>query len=112
MTAETTGNNSGAGVQPSMFTTAQNALIELATAIVRQMIAAGSVEVRSGTRSRASIWLSRQDGNVIAYGLCQEWTRVGRSLAADIRFDDPTVSRRHALIVRSPTGCGCSTIGA
>jgi hypothetical protein len=26
------------------------------------------------------------------------WTRLGRSLAAHIRFDDPTVSRRHALI--------------
>jgi len=30
--------------------------------------------------------------------------RVGRSLAADVRFDDPTVSRRHALIVRQPDG--------
>jgi predicted RNA-binding Zn-ribbon protein involved in translation (DUF1610 family) len=29
------------------------------------------------------------------------WTRVGRSLAADIRFDDPTVSRRHAMLHRS-----------
>jgi pSer/pThr/pTyr-binding forkhead associated (FHA) protein len=29
---------------------------------------------------------------------------VGRSLAADVRFDDPTVSRRHALIVRQPDG--------
>jgi DNA-directed RNA polymerase subunit RPC12/RpoP len=28
------------------------------------------------------------------------WTRVGRSLAAHIRFDDPTVSRRHALVHR------------
>ncbi len=36
--------------------------------------------------------------------LTQEWTRVGRSLAADIRFDDPTVSRRHALLVRQPDG--------
>ncbi len=36
--------------------------------------------------------------------LTREWTRVGRSLAADIRFDDPTVSRRHALIVRQPDG--------
>jgi DNA-directed RNA polymerase subunit RPC12/RpoP len=36
--------------------------------------------------------------------LTREWTRVGRSLAADIRFDDPTVSRRHALIVRHPDG--------
>jgi hypothetical protein len=36
--------------------------------------------------------------------LAREWTRIGRSLAADVRFDDPTVSRRHALIVRSPDG--------
>ncbi|HYF25530.1 MAG TPA: FHA domain-containing protein [Baekduia sp.] len=33
-----------------------------------------------------------------------EWTRIGRSLAADVRFDDPTVSRRHALLVRAPDG--------
>ncbi len=37
-------------------------------------------------------------------GLTREWTRIGRSLAADLRFDDPTVSRRHALIVRHPDG--------
>jgi pSer/pThr/pTyr-binding forkhead associated (FHA) protein len=36
--------------------------------------------------------------------LTREWTRIGRSLAADIRFDDPTVSRRHALIVRHADG--------
>ncbi len=36
--------------------------------------------------------------------LVREWTRVGRSLAADVRFDDPTVSRRHALIVRQADG--------
>jgi pSer/pThr/pTyr-binding forkhead associated (FHA) protein len=36
--------------------------------------------------------------------LTREWTRIGRSLAADVRFDDPTVSRRHALIVRQPDG--------
>jgi len=36
--------------------------------------------------------------------LSREWTRIGRSLAADLRFDDPTVSRRHALIVRHPDG--------
>jgi pSer/pThr/pTyr-binding forkhead associated (FHA) protein len=41
---------------------------------------------------------------VVAFGLKREWTRIGRSLAADIRFDDPTVSRRHALIVRQPDG--------
>jgi pSer/pThr/pTyr-binding forkhead associated (FHA) protein len=36
--------------------------------------------------------------------LTREWTRIGRSLAADVRFDDPTVSRRHALVVRQPDG--------
>lgn len=30
--------------------------------------------------------------------LADGWTRIGRSLAADVRFDDPTVSRRHALV--------------
>ncbi|HET7484184.1 MAG TPA: FHA domain-containing protein [Solirubrobacterales bacterium] len=30
------------------------------------------------------------------------WTRIGRSAAADIRLDDPSVSRRHALIVSEP----------
>jgi len=44
------------------------------------------------------------DDQVVAFTLEREWTRIGRSLAADIRFDDPTVSRRHALIVRQPDG--------
>jgi pSer/pThr/pTyr-binding forkhead associated (FHA) protein len=37
-------------------------------------------------------------------GLDRDWTRIGRSLAADIRLDDPTISRRHALLVRGPDG--------
>jgi len=50
-------------------------------------------------------YLAYEDaGRVCAVALDKEWTRVGRSLAADIRFDDPTVSRRHALIVRQPDG--------
>src|SRR4051812_21633205 len=32
------------------------------------------------------------------------WTRIGRSLSAHIRFDDPTVSRRHALLHRDRSG--------
>lgn len=43
-------------------------------------------------------------GEAVVHALTREWTRVGRSLAADIRFDDPTVSRRHALVVRQPDG--------
>jgi len=50
-------------------------------------------------------FLAWQDGrDVRIAALEREWTRVGRSLAADVRFDDPTVSRRHALIVRQPDG--------
>lgn len=30
------------------------------------------------------------------------WTRIGRSASADLRLDDPSVSRRHALVVREP----------
>jgi pSer/pThr/pTyr-binding forkhead associated (FHA) protein len=43
-------------------------------------------------------------GDLHTVALTREWTRIGRSLAADVRFDDPTVSRRHALIVRQPDG--------
>jgi hypothetical protein len=45
-----------------------------------------------------------EDGVIELVALTREWTRIGRSLAADIRFDDPTVSRRHALIVRQADG--------
>lgn len=30
------------------------------------------------------------------------WTRIGRSATADLRLDDPSVSRRHALVVAEP----------
>ena len=50
-----------------------------------------------------------QPGDYLAYegdervrvsSLQEGWTRLGRSLSAHVRFDDPTVSRRHALIHR------------
>ncbi len=50
-------------------------------------------------------YLVYRDGETLVIAkLAREWTRVGRSLAADIRFDDPTVSRRHALVVRDDDG--------
>jgi predicted nucleic acid-binding Zn-ribbon protein len=50
-------------------------------------------------------YISYEEGDEVrTIALTREWTRVGRSLAADVRFDDPTVSRRHALIVRQPDG--------
>jgi hypothetical protein len=36
--------------------------------------------------------------------LQQGWTRIGRSMAAHIHLDDPTVSRRHALIHNEDEG--------
>jgi predicted RNA-binding Zn-ribbon protein involved in translation (DUF1610 family) len=41
-----------------------------------------------------------EDDRVRVVQLQEGWTRIGRSLAAHVRFDDPTVSRRHALIHR------------
>ena len=48
--------------------------------------------------------LYEDSGELRTVPLTREWTRIGRSLAADLRFDDPTVSRRHALVVRQPDG--------
>lgn len=45
-----------------------------------------------------------ESGALKTVALTREWTRIGRSLAADVRFDDPTVSRRHALVVRQADG--------
>jgi pSer/pThr/pTyr-binding forkhead associated (FHA) protein len=45
-----------------------------------------------------------RDGGIESRARGGEWARGGRSLAADVRFDDPTVSRRHALIVRQADG--------
>jgi predicted RNA-binding Zn-ribbon protein involved in translation (DUF1610 family) len=50
-------------------------------------------------------YLIYRDGNrVSVMPLTREWTKIGRSLTADIRLDDPTVSRRHALICRQSEG--------
>jgi pSer/pThr/pTyr-binding forkhead associated (FHA) protein len=50
-------------------------------------------------------YLAYEDsGRRIVVPLSREWTRIGRSLAADVRFDDSTVSRRHALIVAQADG--------
>lgn len=46
-------------------------------------------------------YLAYDDGERVRVLPLQEgWTRIGRSLAAHVRFEDPTVSRRHALLHR------------
>ena len=57
-----------------------------------------------GSTRPASTWPTSAPATSASFALHSEWTRIGRSLAADVRFDDPTVSRRHALIVRGPDG--------
>jgi pSer/pThr/pTyr-binding forkhead associated (FHA) protein len=59
---------------------------------------------RAGIEKPGEYILYEENGEQRLVALTREWTRVGRSLAADVRFDDPTVSRRHALIVRQPDG--------
>jgi hypothetical protein len=44
------------------------------------------------------------DGRTRVIELSAGWSRIGRSRSADIRLDDPTVSRRHAVIVQTPEG--------
>jgi len=39
------------------------------------------------------------DGKILDFAIEPGWTRIGRSVAADIHLDDPSVSRRHALVV-------------
>ena len=61
-------------------------------------------DVRERIESPGEYIVYEESGESTIVPLTREWTRVGRSLAADVRFDDPTVSRRHALIVRQADG--------
>ncbi len=46
----------------------------------------------------------RDEDRVRVVPLQEGWTRIGRSMAAHVHFDDPTLSRRHALIHREEDG--------
>jgi len=41
-------------------------------------------------------------GEIHVFRIERGWTRIGRSPTADLRIDDPSVSRRHALVVAEP----------
>jgi len=61
-------------------------------------------EARS-TLTTPGKYVAYEDGaRSIVVPVSREWTRIGRSLSADVRFDDATVSRRHALIVHQADG--------
>ena len=76
-----------------------------------QLTAEGGPPARMGTPD----WLDEARGALVEHGhylafeedarvrvvpLQEGFTRIGRSMAAHVRFDDPTVSRRHALVYR------------
>src|SRR3954447_3092410 len=61
-------------------------------------------EARDGLAVPGKYLAYEESGRHVVAPLAQEWTRIGRSLAADIRFDDATVSRRHALVVSQAEG--------
>ena len=88
-------------VRASLFTTSQQAIVELAPEIEDRSWLG---ELRTELDEPGQYVAFQNGDDVVAFGLQREWTRIGRSLAADIRFDDPTVSRRHALIARQPDG--------
>jgi hypothetical protein len=61
-------------------------------------------EARANLDSPGKYIAYEEGGRRIVVPVSREWTRIGRSLAADVRFDDATVSRRHALIVSQADG--------
>ena len=101
-------------VRASLFNTQSNALAEIqdtgsyqADTRRASLVQAPSPEhgaqlarAREQLETPGEYLCYEEAGELRTVALTREWTRIGRSLAADVRFDDPTVSRRHALIVR------------
>jgi hypothetical protein len=84
----------------------------------RPTVAAEAVEpalTKPAWLSEARVEAQAEPGPYLAYfdgegegarlfPLSEGWSRIGRGTMADIRLDDPSVSRRHALVVRTETG--------
>jgi pSer/pThr/pTyr-binding forkhead associated (FHA) protein len=61
-------------------------------------------DARAGLSEPGKYLAYEESGRHVVMALSREWTRIGRSMAADLRFDDATVSRRHALVVNQSEG--------
>jgi hypothetical protein len=60
-------------------------------------------EARAKLPGEGRYLVARGDqGTIEVFPIASGWTRIGRSVAADVRLDDPSVSRRHALLVSEP----------
>jgi DNA-directed RNA polymerase subunit RPC12/RpoP len=44
----------------------------------------------------------RERGKIQTFALSDEWTHIGRCSTAEIYLDDPSVSRRHAIVAADP----------
>ena len=65
----------------------------------------GSTRDRLADEGREDQFLAfESDDELSVVSVPEGWTRIGRSASAEIRLDDPTVSRRHAVVVRTPEG--------
>jgi len=78
--------------------------ITLAGGDTRREAPSWLTETRAGLPAPGRYLAFEQDGRYLAIPISREWTRIGRSLAADVRFDDATVSRRHALVANEEGG--------
>jgi len=60
-------------------------------------------EIREGLAAGSRHLFCRDEsGELLDFEISPGWTRIGRSITADLQLDDPSVSRRHALIVSEP----------
>src|SRR5580692_3953779 len=73
-------------VRASLFTTAQNAVIDVPEQSEdREWLS----ELREGLDEPGQyLGYRTPNDDLVVFALAREWTRIGRSLAADIRFDD------------------------
>jgi pSer/pThr/pTyr-binding forkhead associated (FHA) protein len=82
-------------------------------------VTADSVVTDAARPAEQPAWLAKARGDLQAPGRFLAWevpgrrmvvplregrTRIGRSMSADVRFDDATVSRRHALVESDDDG--------
>lgn len=93
---------SGSGFRRARMFEQQTVGVEMITAAKAEPDGVTAARERLDGAGPHLVW--EHGGDVREVPLTDGWTRIGRSTIADIRLDDPTVSRRHALVVRTETG--------
>jgi pSer/pThr/pTyr-binding forkhead associated (FHA) protein len=71
-----------------------------------QSVPSGWLEdARAALPGEGRYLVGRGEESIQIFRIEEGWTRIGRSVAADIRLDHPSVSRRHALIISEADTC-------